>query len=195
MLKELVLRNRSYRSYDETREIKKEELMDLVEYARLCASSVNQQPLKYYLAYTKKDLDKIQPLTGWAKALQKELPYAGHYPQAFIVICQDLNIAPNLQAYLKDVGIVAQTMLLRAVEMQLGGCMLGNFNPTEISDVLQLNENLFPQLLLAIGKPDETIILEDVKPGENILYYRDENDVHHVPKRSLDELLITRKDS
>ena len=86
-------------------------------------------------------------------------------------------------------------MLLRAVEMQLGGCMLGNFNPTEISDVLQLNENLFPQLLLAVGKPDETIILEDVKLGENILYYRDENDVHHVPKRSLDELLIANKDS
>ena len=64
MLKELVLRNRSYRSYDETREIKREELMDLVEHARLCASSVNQQPLKYYLAYTKEDINKIQPLTA-----------------------------------------------------------------------------------------------------------------------------------
>ncbi|MEF2781659.1 nitroreductase family protein [Erysipelotrichaceae bacterium HCN-30851] len=193
MLKDLVLRNRSYRSFDEKREIKKEELLDLVEHARLCASSVNQQPLKYYLAYTKEDLNKIQPLTGWAKALKKELPYPGHYPQAFIVICQDMQIASNMQAFLKDVGIVAQTMLLRAVENKLGGCMIGNFNPKDLSKVLQLDEYLMPHLILAIGKPDETIILEDAKPGQNISYYRDEDDVHHVPKRSLDELIIAHE--
>lgn len=190
MLKDLVVKNRSYRGYDEHHEISREELKDMVEHARLTPSSVNKQPLKYYLAYTKEIVSQIQPLTHWARALSIELPYAGHCPTAFIVICQDKTISPALDAYLKDVGIVAQTILLRATEMGLGGCMIGAFDKAKLHETLQLANHVQPLLVVAIGKPDETIVLEDIEGNADTTYYRDEQDVHHVPKRKLDDILL-----
>lgn len=195
MLKDLLLKNRSYRGYDETRAVTRKELIDLVEHARLTPSSVNKQALKYYLACEREETDRIQPLTAWAKALKKEVPYKGHCPRAFIVICQDTAISPALDAYLKDVGIVAQTMLLRAAELGLGGCMIGSFQKEALQQVLKLREQLRPLLVLAIGKPDETIVLEDVNEQGDTTYYRDAQDVHHVPKRSVRELVINGEDS
>lgn len=192
MLKDLVLKNRSYRGYDETREVTREELRDLVEHARLTPSSVNKQALKYYLACDREETNRIQPLTAWAKALKKEVPYEGHCPRAFIVICQDTAISPALEAYLKDVGIVAQTMLLRSVELGLGGCMIGSFQKDALHQTLKLPESIRPLLVLAIGKPDETIVIEDVNAQGDTTYYRDEQDVHHVPKRTMDELIINK---
>lgn len=191
MLKDLVMKNRSYRGYDESYVVSREELEDMVEHARLTPSSVNRQPLKYYLAYEKEVVDKIQPLTAWAKALKITLPHAGHCPTAFLIICQDTDIAPGLQSFLKDVGIVAQTMLLRATEMGLGGCMIGSFDKEKLHEVLDLPDNIVPLLTIAIGKPDETIVLEDAL-DQDVSYYRDEDDVHHVPKRPLQEFILNK---
>ena len=91
----------------------------------------------------------------------------------------------------KDIGIVAQTMLLAAVENGLGGCMIGNFSAVELKKVLGLPENLAPMLVVAIGKPDEEIVLTEIAGGESVDYYRDEHDVHYVPKRRLEDLVIT----
>lgn len=190
MLKDLVLKNRSYRGYDENRKISREELKDMVEHARLTPSSVNKQPLKYYLAYTKDIVDKIQSYTHWAKALPRKVPYTGHYPTAFIVICQDKTISPALDAFLKDVGITAQTILLRATEMGLGGCMIGSFDKVKLHECLRLEEHIQTLLVVAIGKPDEIIVLEDVKDSKDTVYYRDEQDIHHVPKRKLEDILL-----
>ena len=115
---ELVRKNRSYRGYNENRPVTREELTRLVEYARLCPSSVNAQPLKYRLVWQKEEVARLQEKTNWAKALTSiTLPHPGMCPTAFIVICQDTGIDTSLQRYQKDVGIVAQTMLLAAVEM------------------------------------------------------------------------------
>ena len=109
-----------------------------------------------------------------------------------MVICQDTNLNPSIPRFQKDIGIVAQTMLLAAVEMGLGGCMIGNYDAGKVKAALNLAENLAPVLIVAIGKPDETIVLTDVGPNGETNYYRDENDVHYVPKRSLDDLIINR---
>ena len=127
MIRDLVEKSRSYRGYDESRQVTREELVELVECARLTPSSVNMQPLKYFLAWQPEVVKTIQPLTKWARALQPmELPHPGHCPTAFIVICQDTALQPSLARFQKDVGIVAQTMLLAAVEKGLGGFMIGN---------------------------------------------------------------------
>ena len=190
MIKELVKQSRSYRGYDESRKITREELAELVDCARFAPSSVNMQPFRYYLACEKEQLETIQPLTGWARALpEKRLPYPGHRPTAFIVICQETEWQDNLNRFLKDVGIVAQTMLLAAAEKGLGGIMIGNFSPEKISAALELPAHLVPLLIVAFGKPDEEIRIVEVT-DDRTNYYRDENDVHYVPKRSLqDELL------
>ncbi len=188
---ELVKKNRSYRGFDESVMIPREKMLEIVDCARLCPSSVNIQPLKYFISFTKEQNAVIQPLTGWARQLPElDLPFEGHRPTAFIVICHDTDIAENAERFYKDVGITAQTMLLCATDMGYGGCMIGNFVPDKVKAALSLPKNLIPVLIVAFGKPDENIILTE--PGENgdVKYYRDKQNNHYVPKRALDEVLI-----
>ena len=185
----LVRKNRSYRNFDESRKIARDELLQMVDCARLTPSAANRQPLKYFLSADAETNAVIQPLTAWAAKLRpgRTLPDPGHLPQAFIVICVDLTLCPNAASAEKDVGIAAQTLLLKATEMGLGGIMIGAFKP-ELSEKLGLSETLRPALVIALGKPDEEIVLEEAKGNAD--YYRDENDVHHVPKRALDEIVL-----
>ena len=191
LFKELVKKSRSYRGYDESRRITREELLELVDCARFAPSSVNRQPFQYLLAYEQEDLDKIQPLTGWARGLpQMKLPHPGKCPTAFIVICQNTEWDPDLNRYLRDVGIAAQPMLLAAAEMDLGGIMIGNFSPKKLAETMELPENIVPMLIVAFGKPDEKIVLTEVGPGESLNYYRDDQDTHYVPKRKLKDIVL-----
>lgn len=187
---QLVKKNRSYRGFDEQAPVTRAQLERLVEYARFCPSSINNQALKFYLSCTKEANAKLQPLTGWARRLKgMRLPHPGHCPTGFVVICYDSAIPGGAARYAKDVGIAAQTMLLGAVEMGLGGCMIGNFEPQKVADALGLPAGLEPVLILALGKPDEQVVLTDAQNGE-VGYYRDEQDVHYVPKRPLAELIV-----
>lgn len=187
----LVRENRSYRGYDSTYEVSKEELTQLVEFARLTPSGMNRQPLRYRIAFEKSEVAKIQSLTKWAAALtDRTLPYEGQEPTGFVVVCQDMRLSDNLSQFRTDVGICAQTICLGAVSMGLGACMIGNFNGKEMKEALELSDDYFPLLVIAIGKPKETIVLEEVGEGEGLGYYRDAQDVHHVPKRRLEDILI-----
>ncbi len=189
--KEIVLKNRSYRGYDESHKITREELVELVDMARLTPSAMNGQPFSYYLANEKEQLDIIQPLTKWAAALpQMTLPHEGKCPTGFIVICQNMEVSENLQQYRTDLGIVAQTMCLGATANGLGCCMIGNFNGKTLQAALGLSEQFFPLLVVAVGKPNETIVIKEIDKGQPIKYYRDENDVHYVPKRKLQDILL-----
>lgn len=191
MLKDLVMKNRSYRGFDEGYHFTEEQLKGYVDLTRYTASSVNAQPLKYKIVYEKEEVEAIRPLTRWARALpDMVLPHPKMHATAFIIICQDTDISPNLARYQKDIGIVAQTITLAAVEDGLGGCMIGNFTPDEVKETLNLAENLTPMLIIALGKPAEEIVIKEIENGESTKYYRDENDVHYVPKRKLKDILI-----
>ncbi len=189
--KEIVIKNRSYRGYDESHSLTREELTELVDCARLTPSAMNGQPFCYYVASEKAQLDIIQPLTKWAAALpQMQLPHEGKCPTGFIVICQNMEVSENLQQYRTDLGIVAQTMCLAAASKGLGCCMIGNFNGKSLQRALGLSEQFFPLLVVAVGKPDEEIVIKEIEAGESIKYYRDDNDVHYVPKRKLENILL-----
>ncbi len=191
MLKDLVIANRSYRGFDENRRITREELVQMVDCARLTASSVNMQPFRYYLAWEKEEVDRIQPITKWAKNLPDlSLPHEGMCPTGFIVICQDTRVWESVARFQKDVGIAAQTILLEATEMGLGGCMIGNFSAAQVKETLGLAEYLAPLLIVAVGKPAEKVVLTQIGEGEPTAYYRDEDDVHYVPKRRLEDILL-----
>lgn len=191
MFKDLVRANRSYRGYDASYRFTREELVDFVDCARLAPSSVNAQPFRYYVAWEPEKVAQIQTLTKWARALPElELPHKGMCPTGFIIICQDLKIGESLARYQKDVGIVAQTMLLAAAERGLGGCMIGNFSAQKVREELALSEDLQPMLIVAFGKPAEKIVLTEIEEGADTNYYRDENDVHYVPKRKLADILL-----
>ena len=189
--KDLVIKNRSYRGFDETVKITRQQLEELVDCARLAPAAQNIQPLKYYLSCDSEINGIIQPLTRWAGALpDHNLPYEGHRPTAFIVICFDKTIGGEEPAkFMKDVGICAQTIMLAAAYQDINGCMIGAFSAEKVAQALSLPSHLHPVLILALGKGDEDIKIVEVQNGAT-KYYRDQNDTHYVPKRSLAEELI-----
>lgn len=190
MLKELIKANRSYRSFKPGVTIPSETLLELVELTRFTPSSVNLQPLKYKICSTPEECAIIAQNVKYAKALKNiTLPPKGHEPSAYILVFLDKSISENLLTFRRDIGIVAQTIMLAAVEKGFGGCMIGNFNSDGICPSLKIPTQYSLQLVLALGQPDEDIILEDALDG-NVLYYRDESSVHHVPKRPLNEILL-----
>ena len=140
------------------------------------------------MVYKKEELARLLPLTYWAGSLGIKLPPDGHEPSAFIVICHDTALSSEKPIFLIDVGIAAQTIMLAASEQGLGGCMLGAFNPDDVRACLNIPDALNPKLILALGVPDETVVLTDVT--DRVKYYRDENNVHYVPKRPLDEIIL-----
>lgn len=189
MLKDLVKQNRSFRSFDESRRVTKEELLGFIDTARFTASSRNIQPLKYRLVYTPEECAAVLSLTAWASRLKDiKLPPEGHAPTAYIVVCCDMTIAENITPFLRDSGIVAQTITLAAVEAGLGGCMIGSFDRDKLHSLLGLNEHTMIMLVIALGKPDETVILTETETSD-VAYYR-EDGKHYVPKRALKDMII-----
>ena len=186
---ELMLRQRSYRSFDESVRISREELTAFVDHARLAPSSMNIQPLKYKLCTEKGECDILLRNTKWAAALRDmTIPPEGHAPTAYVVICVDTDVSDK-DIFARDVGIAAEIVMLSATEKGYGGCMISNFSAEKLAEELGLAENIVPKLVLGLGKPDETVTLVGV--GENgTSYFRDEAGHHFVPKRSLDEIIL-----
>ncbi len=187
---QLIKQNRSYRGFDEKVRLSRETILSFIECARLSASAANNQPLKYYISNDDETNALIQPHTAWAAKLRpgRLLPDAGHYPTAFIVICVDTGITKDTAKADRDIGIAAQSILLSAVSQGYGGLMIGAFDREGVKQALKLDEKLAPALIIALGKPDEHIVLEEA--NGDVSYYRDDNDVHHVPKRPIKEIVI-----
>ena len=191
MIKNIVLQSRSYRSFDESRNICREELLDLIDTARICPSAMNRQPLKYRPVYDNKERADLLALTKWAGMLKDiKLPPENKTPAGYIVVCCDTNICENIDSARFDAGIVSQTIMLSATEKGLGGCILGAFDKKSVSALLGLNDTLVPIVILALGKPNETVTVCNVDEMGSIAYYRDENNVHFVPKRSIEDIII-----
>ena len=190
MIKDLVLKNRSYRRFYQEHEIQFSFLKELINLARLSPSGRNLQPLKYFLSSDSITNEKIFSTLSWAAYLKDwNGPEEGEKPSAYIVIMGDTNLTTN---FMCDHGIVSQSMLLGAVEQGLGGCIFASINKKKLQELLNLDESLEILLVIALGKPKEVVVIEDVK-NNDIKYYRDENQTHHVPKRTIEELIVNNK--
>ena len=188
MFRDLVLKNRSYRRFYQEFAVERETLRELVDLARLSASGSNLQPLKFILSCEPDRNARIFACLGWAAYLKDwPGPVEGERPSAYIVILGDKEIA---QTFGVNPGIAAQSILLGATEKGLGGCMIGSIKKPELAQALDIPPRFEILLVLAIGKPRETVVLEPVGTDGDIKYWRDANQVHHVPKRSLDEIII-----
>ena len=190
MLKDLIIASRSFRSFDSSIKITREQLLDWVDHARLSPSSINLQMLKFRLVIKEEECDAMLANTRWAGKLKDiKLPPRGHAPVAYIVICADKSIIDTADKFLKDVGICAQSMMLAAAEAGFGGCMIGSFSVEALYRDLSLPSYLIPQLVLALGKPDETVQITDAAKDGSVTYYR-EGGVHYVQKRALKDLIL-----
>jgi nitroreductase len=184
---QIVRACRSYRRFDESVPVGGQTLRDLVALARMTPSALNKQPLKYFLSSDAGMNARIFPTLAWAGYLTDwPGPPAGERPAAYIVVLLDTTIS---QAADTDAGIVAQTILLGAVQAGLGGCMIANVRRQELAAVLGLPDHLKIVMAIALGRPVEKVTLEDLPAGGSVKYYRDAGAGHHVPKRALDELI------
>lgn len=187
-VKDLLANNRSYRRFDQSRLLDEKTLTDLVGLATLCPSAANRQPLKYMISWEPERNAEIFPHLRWAGALKDwPGPAESERPAGYIIILGDTRVATNFYC---DHGIVAQSILLAAVEAGLGGCMLASINRDGLRQTLAIPEHFEILLVLALGQPSETVVLEHDTSPDKVPYWRDAQSVHHVPKRPLEEILL-----
>jgi nitroreductase len=186
-LKELVLKTRSYRRFDESHQIDIKLIEDLIDLARLSASGANRQPLKYLIYNTPEECKKVFPYLAWAGYLTEwPGPDKGERPTAYIVILGDKSIT---DVFGVDHGIASQSIMLGAVEAGLGGCIIASIKRQELSEELNIPDRFEVLVVLALGKPVEKVVIEDIKDND-VKYWRDNTGTHHVPKRGLNELIV-----
>jgi len=188
MIRDLVTKNRSYRRFHQEVIIEYDTLRELVDLARLSASAGNLQPLRYVLSCEPKKNALIFACLAWAMYLKDwPGPSEGERPSAYIIVLEDKQVEHPLHC---DHGIAAQSILLGATEKGLGGCIIGAINKPKLRQVLNIPERYEILLVLALGKPKEKVVIEELKPDGGIKYWRDSKGIHHVPKRALADIIL-----
>ena len=188
MIRDLIIKNRSYRRFFQEVPIERKTLEELVDLARLSPSGANLQPLKYILSCDPEKNALIFPHLAWAGYLKDwPGPSEGEKPSAYIIILIDTQIRSSVGC---DHGIAAQSILLGATEKGLGGCIIGSIQRDGLRKALDIPSHYEILLVLALGKPREKVVIETVDQTGDIKYWRDAEDVHRVPKRPLDDIII-----
>jgi nitroreductase len=185
---ELILKTRSYRRFHQDVAVPTSTLRELAEMARIAQSPWNRQAVKFVFSNRPEKNAEIFQDLGWASRMPDwPGPSEGERPSAYIIIVGDKEVSKTFNF---DHVVAGSAILLGATERGLGGCLIGAFNKKHIAGVAGLSERFEPLLVVALGKPNETIVLDPLGPDGNTAYWNDENGVHHVPKRSLDELIL-----
>jgi nitroreductase len=167
--------------------IPESELLEMVDNARLSPSGRNAQTLRYVLSNTQEMNALIFPSLAWAGYLTDwGGPKEGERPSAYIVILNDDTLS---KTYFCDHGIASMAILLTAVEKGYGGCIIGAVNRETLQQALNIPEHYSIVQVIALGKPAETVVIEPMINGD-IKYWRDPQSIHHVPKRSLEDIIV-----
>ena len=187
MISELIRKNRSFRRFHEKVTIPENDLREMVDNARLTPSGRNAQTLRYMLSNTPEKNNHIFSTLSWAGYLTGwGGPKEGERPSAYIVILNDDTIS---KTYFCDHGIASLAILLTAVEKGYGGCIIASVNRDVLRETLNIPEQYSIVQVIALGKPAETVVIEPITDGD-IKYWRDAQEVHHVPKRNLEDIVI-----
>lgn len=190
MFSDLVKATRSFRNFDPTYRISDEIMVSLIELCRYTPSTANSQSIKFAYANSENLCEKIFPMLGWAGYIKENKPpYDGNVPTGYILVCFDTDVANEIEI---DAGICAQTIVLGAMDMGIGACMIGSFDKQKATELFNLPSNIKPRLMIALGRPKETVEIVDIKDGD-VKYYRDGKFKHFVPKRTTNELIIDSK--
>lgn len=186
ILTKLLQQNRSIRRFIQNDRIPVEALLRWVGNCCYCASGRNAQALKYVVVHQEEECAKVFPLLTWAGYLKDwPGPAEGERPSAYLIQLLDKDIAANC---LCDDGIQLQTIGLSACAEGYGGCIIKAFDNAKLRDLLQLPENLQILYVLALGRPKEKVVIEEMQGGD-VKYWRTADGVHHVPKRPASELV------
>ena len=186
-IKHLANTTRSYRRFRQIYPVNPELMTQWVDNARVSASAGNKQPLRYRIVTDKEQCAQIFETLTWAAALPDwDGPEPGQRPTGYIIMATDSETFKG-ELWRFDAGIAAQTIMLSSTEEGFGGCIMLSFKRGELKKILSMPEDLEPVLVLALGRPIEDIRLVDAVQGDTT-YYRDEQQVHYVPKRKLEDI-------
>ncbi len=183
----LVKEARSCRRFLEADRLGVEAVQWLVDCARIAPCARNAQVLRFAAAESKSACEALFPHTRWAGILQWDGPICGERPTAYIAILTPEKCGKLVHM---DVGIAAQTMQLAAQSKGMGCCMHASFNPKECAEILQVPEGMEIALILGLGIEKERRVLTDMPADGSFAYWRDDEGVHFVPKRPLQEVLL-----
>lgn len=187
-LEHLLITDRSIRRFDATRRIDDDVLRKLIGLTRYCASGRNLQPLRYRMVNNENECALLFPHLSWAGYLTDwNGPEQEERPVAYLVQCLDTNLTKNC---LCDDGLQLQAITLGATALGIGACIIKSFNPSKIKSTLSLSSHLEPLYILALGYPKETVVLEAISSPTDIKYFRTSDKIHHVPKRSVEDLIV-----
>ncbi len=191
-VKTLIRQTRTFRRFASGKNLDDDIIRRLIDLARLGGSARNGQPFQFMVVVDRDISDRIFPHLGWAGYLSDWYgPAVDERPQGYILcfLNEDrLNVAPS--DAMIDLGIFTQNILLGATSLGLGGCRIGAFSP-KVAHLFVLPSQLSLKLIVALGKPGERVVLEKCRTQDDTRYWRDETQVHHVPKRHLEELLVS----
>ncbi|MGD9948353.1 MAG: nitroreductase family protein [Desulfobulbus sp.] len=196
MIHDLVRQTRTVRRFQEEKVIDENVLRDCIDMARLGGSARNGQSLKYLLVTDKQLRAQLFPLLAWAGYLPHwPGPEDGERPSAYVICLLDTTLqkGPETEAHF-DLGIATQNLLLGAAELGVFGCRIGAFSPEKVQQLFKLPEQYKALLVVSLGYPAEEVVLEKVGADGDIRYWHDEQNVHHVPKRKLADLLLASSD-
>lgn len=154
-----------------------------VNAARLAPSAKNLQPLEYIVIT--KNMGKVLSTLKFGGGLKEGKQKEGEKPTAYIIILINKKIESNWYAY--DVGLAAENIMLTAQEEGIGTCCLGAVEEEKLKEILGIPGHCEIELVIALGYPAEKSIAEDFV--DSTKYWRDEEDVLHIPKRKLKEIM------
>ena len=98
-----------------------------------------------------------------------------------LVVCYDRTrdaknrLTPGYGFGETDAAIVCTHMMLEAAELGIGSCWVGWFHAEQVSEVLDLPENVTVSALLPMGYP-----ADDAKPAPLHTQYRELDDIVSV---------------
>jgi nitroreductase len=189
MLKDLVRTSRSYRRFYQDVLVDVKTLRELVDLARLAPTGSNKQPLRFMLSNEPDKNAAIFPHLRWAGYLKDwPGPAEGERPSAYIAVLGDTAIRKEFGC---DHGIAAQTIMLGAAEKGLGGCIIASLDKRGLRELLAIPERYEILLVLALGKPKEKVVIDEIGPDGDVKYWREPDGTHHVPKRRLEDIILT----
>jgi nitroreductase len=187
-IKDIILKNRSYRRFYQEITISMEDLVDWIDNARLSPSARNAQSLKYIISNEPEMNNRIFPHLAWAAYLRDwDGPDEGERPSVYLIMVNDKEISSN---YFCDHGIAAQSILLGAAEKGFGGCIIASIQRDELAATINIRDRYEIVQVIALGKPKEIVKIENMGPVGDFRYWRDDDQVHHVPKRSIDDIIL-----
>jgi nitroreductase len=172
-------------------------LRKLINAARLAPSGGNFQAWEFIVVDDKELCAKIFPMTSWAIYFGKEgAPEEGERPVSYVVFLNNKSLNKNLppSVWIADISAAIENLILAAVEEGIGTCWLGSMQLNKIQranlvNLLSVPDTHSLEFMVALGYPVETHQVEDIEKDGSIKYYRDEQGIHHVPKRKLEHIL------